>query len=313
MTMNNAVDAPVLSVRCLAYNHEKFIRQTLEGFVMQRTDFPFEVIVHDDASTDGTVDIIREYAGKYPGIIKPVYQTENQYSKKNGSVTKAVREVTHPNARYIALCEGDDYWTDPYKLQKQVDYLENHPACGMVHTRARIYDNTNGDFTDGTLGTEENTFCSLLRECRIAALTTCFRRELYDEYMDVVHPEKRGWMMGDYPLWLWLAHKSEIGFIGDVTAVYRVCSESASHSADNSRMMEFVFNAYDVADFYATEFLEGRKAWRNFVNWRFINLYYTIHEYGVGKDGFLSRFKKYFPMLSLKNKMRFVCIMLFFR
>lgn len=118
-----------VSIRCFAYNHERFIRQCLDGFVMQKTDFRFEAIVHDDASTDNTAAIIREYAEKYPDIIKPIYETENQYSKHDGSLTRIMN--AHTRGKYIAMCEGDDYWTDPYKLQKQVDFLESHPDYVM--------------------------------------------------------------------------------------------------------------------------------------------------------------------------------------
>ena len=98
----------VVSIQCLVYNHEPFLRQCLDGFITQKTDFQFEAIVHDDASTDGSAAIIREYAERYPDIIKPIYQTENQYSKgvsPTAIVTKSCR------GKYIALCEGDDYWT----------------------------------------------------------------------------------------------------------------------------------------------------------------------------------------------------------
>lgn len=127
----------MVSIRCLAYNHEKFIRETLEGFVMQKTNFRFEAIVHDDASTDGTAEIIREYAEKYPDIIKPIYETENQYSKKDGSLFRITHEAC--KGKYIAFCEGDDYWTDPYKLQKQVDFLETHPDFVMCSHVFKTY------------------------------------------------------------------------------------------------------------------------------------------------------------------------------
>lgn len=111
-----------VTVWCLAYNHEKYIRQTLEGFVKQKTDFNFEVIVHEDASTDGTADIIREYAEKYPAIIKPIFQTENQYSKKIGIAQHFLLPVM--KGKYIAYCEGDDFWCDTNKLQMQYDIME---------------------------------------------------------------------------------------------------------------------------------------------------------------------------------------------
>lgn len=138
---NNTPDKPLLAIRCLAYNQAKYIRQTLDGFVSQQTDFPFIAIVHDDASTDGTADIIREYAEKYPHIIKPILQTENQYSKKDGSLRKAVdTPVIESGAKYVAFCEGDDYWIDPKKLQKQVDYLESHPDVIYTCHRYMVQD-----------------------------------------------------------------------------------------------------------------------------------------------------------------------------
>ena len=118
-----------LSIHCLTYNHAPFIRQTLDGFVMQKTNFPFEVLIHDDASTDGTADIIREYEAKYPDIIKPIYQTENQYSQ--GIKIGFTHLYPRAKGKYLAMCEGDDYWTDPFKLQKQYDALEQHPEADI--------------------------------------------------------------------------------------------------------------------------------------------------------------------------------------
>lgn len=116
----------IVSVICLTYNQEKYVRDCLEGFVMQQTDSPFEVLVYDDASTDGTPAIIREYAEKYPDIIKPTLYEKNNYSQGLGFVGYYTG-IKVAKGKYIAYCEGDDYWTDPKKLQKQVDYLEAHP------------------------------------------------------------------------------------------------------------------------------------------------------------------------------------------
>ena len=120
---------PLVTIRCLVYNHEPYLRQCLDGFVMQKTNFPFEAIVHDDASTDRSAEIIREYAEKYPNIIKPIFETENLYSKHDGSIRKVMYE--HTKGKYVAICEGDDYWIDPYKLQKQVDILESNTNIGL--------------------------------------------------------------------------------------------------------------------------------------------------------------------------------------
>lgn len=128
-----------LSVFCPVYNHEPYLRQCLDGIVMQKTNFAFEVIVHDDVSTDKSVAIIREYAEKYPDIIKPIYETTNVYSV--GKLDEVLNKAS--SGEYVAICEGDDYWTDPNKLQKQVDFLEIHPeyvACG--HRFVEYYEDT---------------------------------------------------------------------------------------------------------------------------------------------------------------------------
>ncbi len=125
-----------VSVYCLAYNHAEYIRKTLEGFVMQKTNFKFEVFVHDDASTDETATIIKEYAEKYPDIIKPIFQTENQYSKKIGIVKTFIYPLMR--GKYIACCEGDDYWTDENKLQIQADILDNNNNISLVTHKVRM-------------------------------------------------------------------------------------------------------------------------------------------------------------------------------
>ena len=122
----------MVTIHCLVYNHKPYLRQCLDGFVMQKTNFRFEAIVHDDASTDGSTEIIREYAEKYPEIIKPIIETENQYSKHDGSIGRIME--AHTYGKYVAICEGDDYWIDPLKLQKQVDFLNNNLDYSLVHT-----------------------------------------------------------------------------------------------------------------------------------------------------------------------------------
>lgn len=145
--MNKTAEQPLVAIRCITYNHEAYIRDALDGFVMQKTDFPYVAIIHDDASTDRTAEIIKDYEAKYPHIIKPIYETENQYSKRDGSLSRIMRDACIASrAKYIAVCEGDDYWTDPLKLQKQVDFLESHPDYSMCFHNALVhYENGNNE------------------------------------------------------------------------------------------------------------------------------------------------------------------------
>lgn len=116
------MSTPLISICCITYNHAPFIRQCLEGFLMQK-EVEYEILIHDDCSTDGTTEIVKEYAAKYPDLIFPLYETENQYSK---GVWVDGFNYRRAHGKYIAYCEGDDYWTDPLKLQKQVDFMESH-------------------------------------------------------------------------------------------------------------------------------------------------------------------------------------------
>lgn len=122
---------PLVSVLCVTYNHAPYIKACLEGFVKQKCDFNFEVLIHDDASTDGTQEIIKEYWEKYPDLIKPILQTENQWSKKAGGMNL---RFNYPRAKgkYIALCDGDDFWIDEKKLHKQVSFLESNSDFSVV-------------------------------------------------------------------------------------------------------------------------------------------------------------------------------------
>lgn len=132
---HTAVKLPLVSISCITYNQAKYIRQCLDGFLMQETKFPFEILIHDDASTDGTEEIIKEYHALHPSIIKPLYEAENQWVK--GRKGSAVFNFPRAKGKYIALCEGDDYWTSPSKLQQQISFLEKHPdfagSCSDTH------------------------------------------------------------------------------------------------------------------------------------------------------------------------------------
>jgi len=142
--MNKSSDNPVVSICCVTFNHKEFIKEAIEGFLLQKTTFPIEIIIHDDASTDGTTEIIRSYEKKFPLVIKPIYQKENQWSKGKRITPIA---ISRAKGKYVALCEGDDYWTDPMKLQKQVDFLNgNCDFAGCFHTTQQIY------FPSGKLG-----------------------------------------------------------------------------------------------------------------------------------------------------------------
>jgi hypothetical protein len=129
---------PLVSICCVTYNHAATVAQTLDGFLAQRGDMDVEILIHDDASADGTPEILRRYAQQYPNVVKPLFETENQYRK--GTAMDATFNFPRATGKYIALCEGDDYWVDPHKLQKQISCLNEHPGCTFCFTNGFVLD-----------------------------------------------------------------------------------------------------------------------------------------------------------------------------
>ena len=245
-------NTPLVSIICSTYNHEAYIAQCLDGFLIQQTTFPFEILVHDDASTDNTPYIIHEYEYKHPQIIKPIYQKENQYSQGEDIFFKY--QCSRAQGKYIAICEGDDYWIDPLKLQKQVDFLEQNPDYGMIYGFSKIYNQSKKKIEEKLFGSEYKGFDDLLAYNRVSTLTTCIRTELIKKYFEDIKPQERNWLMGDYPIWLWIGYHYKIKFLSDIMSVYRVLEESASHSKDIEKNERFVLSTIDITSFFIKKF-----------------------------------------------------------
>lgn len=215
-----------VSVYCLVYNHEKYLRDALEGFVNQITNFEYEIFVHDDASTDSSVSIIQEYAEKYPRVIKPILQNVNQYSQGIDIVEKYI--YPRMTGEYFAACEGDDYWCDSSKLQRQVDFLDSHPeyvAC--VHNTKKINlikPETNDMYKHQK--DEEITFMDVIQGGSSAYHTSSvvYRKDYAFNRPDFFKAAKG---FGDYPLAIYLALSGRIWFINRVMSAYRLGTESS--------------------------------------------------------------------------------------
>lgn len=210
---------PLVSVCMLTYNHEKYIRQTLDSVLMQETDFPIEILVHDDASPDGTADILREYWAKYPDILKPIFQKENQWRKLGWGVLK---EFVYPKARgkYVAMCEGDDYWTDPKKLARQVAYLEARPACSATfHAVNWVCDGEIVKADQRFPGERDVGVDEVIGEGGdfIATSSLVYRAEYA---MDFPHWRDRVFV-GDYPLQALLALRGPVHYFPEFMGAYR--------------------------------------------------------------------------------------------
>jgi glycosyltransferase involved in cell wall biosynthesis len=217
----------MVSINCITYNHKEYIENAIESFLMQKTDFDYEILIHDDASTDGTSEIVLEYQKKYPKTIKPLIQKENQYSK---NINCRIVSFNHDRAKgkYIAICEGDDYWMDPYKLQKQVDYMEANPKC-TLHTHSVKIIRAQDDKPMGLISPYKNsTICKT--EDVISGgggfFGTCaslFPKKAFDN-----NPE---WYLDspvcDYPIQMLLAMRGYVYYSDEVMAAYRLNSQGS--------------------------------------------------------------------------------------
>ena len=179
-------------VWCLTYNQKEFIKDSLDGFVMQKTTFPFEVVVHDDASTDGTTDIVMEYARKYPDIIKPVVEKENQWQKGGLKHIIQIMNKNHRRGRYIAFCEGDDYWTDPHKLQKQVEFLETNQDYSMCfHSAKKKYETDTIAWIDCEhIHDKDYDPTDVFVNWTVPTASVVCRKEAMDFYAELKNPER---------------------------------------------------------------------------------------------------------------------------
>lgn len=240
--------SPILvSVCMITYNHESYIRQAIEGVLMQKGNFEIELVIGEDCSPDKTRRICEEYSSRYSNIrLLP--------SEKNlGVIPNLIRTLESCTGDYIAFCEGDDYWIDPNKLQKQVDFLNKNNDYGLCYSKAKVYKEKEKTFKK-SFGVEALTFDDLLVNNTISTPTVLLRRELYDRYNGDIQPENKDWIMGDYPLWLWVAHNSKIKFFDAEFAVYRVLENSASHSTDYKKDLAFLNNYHKIKVFYINKY-----------------------------------------------------------
>lgn len=278
----------LVSVCCMTYNHVSFIRQCLDGFMMQKCSFNFEVLIHDDASTDGTQNIIQEYVTRYPDIIKPIYQKENQYSK--GIDPNVKYNFSRAKGKYIAMCEGDDYWTDPYKLQKQVDFLGSHPDYVMCSHRFNQYvqdKNLLEEEKDLTFQGADYDLKNLIGgKWLTQTLTVMYRRDA----LDLQRYESYG-MSLDMILFYELLRNGKGYCFSDVMGVYRLHKGGvwSEVSINQQRLIEFkarlaiyeVEKSDDAATFILFQFAKAMsriwmlKQWRMFVRiYQILNKHY---------------------------------------
>ncbi len=267
---------PVLvSVKMLTYNHESFIKKAIEGVLKQKTSFHFNLVIGEDCSTDKTKEIVLQYAEKYPDKIKVVTSKSNVGITKNSQRTHEACE-----GKYMAYCEGDDWWIDDHKLEKQVKLLEENPEYGMVHTDAHFRNTQTGELKTNYLKSNFNTnhyqsFISfqdqyeklLTKKTEVITATVIARKDLVDKARkENPLSFSNRFVAKDAPTWLEISRLSKIHFLPEATAIRNELPESASRSNNKERFYDYIFSLVDSKIHYINKYPISEKAYKVIFN-----------------------------------------------
>ena len=312
----NAPTPVKVAILCTTYNHAPYILQSLEGFVIQKTDFPYAAIVIDDASTDKEPEVLwgfintsldastikKEETDDYIRVIARhktnqncifvmIFLKYNHYQKKD---KRPYYKDWETAAQYIAECEGDDYWTDPNKLQKQVDFLESHPDYGLVHANANSFfqETKKMVIAKPVENYKEKGFNDIIWRNPVITLTALYRREAMEGYTDLLRGINFG--IGDLPAWLYISHRYKVHFLNETVGVYRHVSGSASHGKTYEKRKKYLDDIFQVVTFFAEKY--GVDDFDKLENRYHINLFNEAFAY-KRKDDAISEYNK----ISTKN------------
>lgn len=269
----------MVCTRCFTFNHAPYIVDAMNGFVMQETTFPVITIIVDDASTDGEPEVIRNYLAEhfklpyrteeteYAHIICAKHKTNdncefvvfllkyNHYSIKKSKFPYLSEWLD--NAKYHALCEGDDYWNNDAKLQIQVEYMKSHKEVGMCYTKCRYYYQDKEKFARKSWGGQAEEFEEMIINNTVPTASVLYRNGLRQSYDDVIVPQSRGWILGDYPFWLYISKESKVKFINLETCIYRVLRHSASHRDSKEKREAFITSVTNIQHFFADRYMQS--------------------------------------------------------
>ncbi|GAB1234027.1 glycosyltransferase [Ferrigenium sp. UT5] len=278
--------APLVSICCATYNHVLYLQDALQGFLAQETHFPFEIIIRDDASTDGTVDIAREFAAKYPRIIRTIFERENQYSR---GVRPNPAMVPHARGSYIALCEGDDYWIVTDKLEKQVALLNKCANCSMCVAQTVVckYENNNS-VCERILGTEKDYLdFEDIKRTYVHTSTYLIRTDFYKKALDQ-YAGKIGF--SDTALRYILADIGPFVQLKEIVSVYRVTGGGLWTSLERTKQVEWEI---ELAESFYANF---NPKYRTYFSGKLYQLYRLILQSGVysfNQKGALKNYLRY--------------------
>ena len=269
----------MVCTRCFTYNHAPYIVDAMNGFTMQQTTFPVITCIVDDASTDGEPEVIRQYLTDHFQAPYRVEETDDYHlicahHKTNPNCHfvvlllkynhYSIRKSKQPylsewsdNAKYVALCEGDDYWIAPDKLQIQVDFMEENEEYSCCYTKYNSFDHTR-QTVKSVGGCDYVDIREMLwNDVQIATCTILYKSKLRDSYNSDISPSNKNWLMGDKPLFLYLGHKGFTKLIPRCMATYRIVEESASHSKNYTLQLKRARNTIDIYHYFAEKYFPG--------------------------------------------------------
>lgn len=287
--MKDSENTPLVTVICHAHNHAAYIADAMDGFLMQQTDFPVLILMHDDCSTDGTADIIRSYEARYPDRIRGMYQDHNRYQESISVWYDFLySKIESP---YIAVCDGDDYWTDPLKLQKQIAILEADPSLMACCTGCAVVAEDKSPVREAMQVLPENregrySIREFIREGHNWPVATVVWRNQHAEAVFARAIRMENPWLGDWTMWVALLCEGDSYFLPDITAAYRLNPTSQTHTdVDCRRMGQARLNFYlmpIVADLLpegyddVRHYLLHHTAW---MWWQLANAHKHLHHY----------------------------------
>jgi len=278
----SVTNTPLVSVSVVTYNHVEYIKKCIDSILMQKTKFSFEILLGEDESTDGTREICLKYATKYPEKIRLFLHDRKNVIFIDGKPTgrfNFIYNLEKANGKYIALCDGDDYWTDPYKLQEQVEFLEANKEYGLVHTDYHryytitgkwLYNRLHKAYKDNMDVLSGNVLENLLYEKAVIWTgTVCFRKKYIEMegYQDIL---KQKFYSGDYPLWCWISKHCKVKYIDKSTAVRQVLKQSATHGLKNETLLKVYDSDLRIVKYFVNIFKMNKVIIQNYKK-----IYYT--------------------------------------
>jgi glycosyltransferase involved in cell wall biosynthesis len=283
-------ETPLVSVLMLTYNHEPYIAQAIDSVLMQKTDFPYELIIGEDCSTDGTRAIVEKYAHTYPKIIRVITGPLNI-----GALANIIRINAAARGKYIATLEGDDFWNDELKLQKQADFLECNPEYGLVHSDVNHWHEEGSvlaekyNATHGYAIPEGDIFIELLDpdSYLIKTPTALFRKDIHDRHVDYEVVRSHGWVVADLFNWLSMARFTMFKYFPEALATYRVGRETAGNTADFKKKIQIHRSVFAIRFYFMEKFPVAEAIRNKLQNCYVMTLLYDafkIHDHSLAAE-----------------------------